>query len=141
MKRVGYFKVGKPKYESVGRMVFRKIQEVIKDEPSNSFVMGECDDLDLMYTFMSEYNTDQVRTILSKNKILIEYSDITSMVLSGDSVNNEFSESFSTDENKEILTEYVIGNLTIDMVLDKINVSGINSINNNDLIVLETKKP
>ena len=78
---------------------------------------------------------------LSKNKILVEYSDITSMVLSGNSTNNEFSESFSTDENKEILDEYVIGNLTIDMVLDKINVSGINSINNNDLIVLETKKP
>jgi hypothetical protein len=141
MKRVGYFKVGKPKYDSVGRMVFRKIQEVIKGEPLNSFVMAEFGDLDLMYTFLSDYKTDQLKTILSKNKILIDYSDITFMVLSGNNVNNEFTKSFSDVENKEVLAAYIKENLTVDMVLDKILDSGIDSINEIDLIVLETKKP
>lgn len=141
MKRVGYFKVGKPKYESVGRMVFRKIQELVKDEPFNSFVMGECGDLDLMYTFLSDYKTDQVKTILSKNKILIDYSDITFMVLSGNNINKDFTVSFSNIENKDVLDSYIKDNLTIDMVLDKILKSGIDSINKIDLIVLETKKP
>jgi hypothetical protein len=122
-------------------MVFRKIQEVIKGEPLNSFVMAEFGDLDLMYTFLSDYKTDQLKTILSKNKILIDYSDITFMVLSGNNVNNEFTKSFSDVENKEVLAAYIKENLTVDMVLDKILDSGIDSINEIDLIVLETKKP
>jgi hypothetical protein len=94
-----------------------------------------------MYTFLSDYKTDQLKTILSKNKILIDYSDITFMVLSGNNVNNEFTKSFSDVENKEVLAAYIKENLTVDMVLDKILDSGIDSINEIDLIVLETKKP
>jgi hypothetical protein len=63
------------------------------------------------------------------------------MVLSGNNVNNEFTKSFSDVENKEVLAAYIKENLTVDMVLDKILDSGIDSINEIDLIVLETKKP
>lgn len=141
MKRVGYFKVGKPKFDSVGRMIFRKIKEIAKDDISNSFVVTDHDNIDLCYTFLNEEKTNQIKNIFSKNKVLIDYYDITNLVLSGSPINEEFNISFSDSKNKELLDNFVKENLTIDMVLDKILKSGIQSINENDIDVLKTKKP
>jgi len=69
------------------------------------------------------------------NKVLKEYKDITKKVL----FQKDLPKVFSENNNKKILMEFLDKNLNSDLVLDKINSMGINSLTEIDHIKI--KKP
>lgn len=92
---------------------------------------------EIMFTFLSEYDTQRVIKVLEKHEIMISYKDITDDVLRA-RMNHERSEQvFAVSEYKTMLNRFLMANLTVDIVLDKINEHGIESISSIDQEILK----
>ena len=117
-----------------------KLQKVfLQLDPNDLDFMASIESKDylkVILTFEIE-NQDKIINQLKKLELLIEYKDITDSV-----VNFIFSEDLQdiiSDNyyNKEIVDNFILHNLDIDKILDKIGKSGIGSINRLEKIFLD----
>lgn len=97
------------------------------------------DEFEVMFTFLSEYDTQRVIKVLEKHGILISYKDITGNVLRAKMDQERSEQVFSVSEYKQMLNRFLMANLTVDIVLDKISEQGIESISDIDKKILEKK--
>ncbi|HLS11122.1 MAG TPA: hypothetical protein VK050_03075 [Flavobacteriaceae bacterium] len=90
------------------------------------------------YFFVSENAIAQILNFLIENKVLLSYKEITTDVLLGSLHTEDFKKTFiEDDEFTYVLEKFILDNLTVDMVLDKISEKGIDSLREIDYQVLE----
>ena len=90
----------------------------------------------VILTFEIE-NQDKIINQLKKLELLIEYKDITDSVVNfifPEDLQDIISDNYY---NKEIVDNFILHNLDIDKILDKIGKSGIGSINRLEKIFLD----
>ena len=89
------------------------------------------------YFFVCENAMAKILNFLRENKVLLYYKEITTDVLMGSIDTEDFRKTFiDDDESTYVLEKYILENLTIDMVLDKINEKGMDSLRKIDYQVL-----
>ena len=136
MVQVGVFTVGQPKHKCVERRIFNSIKYILSENEFKSIVYDEdSDGLDVIYVFSDDWIMGKMEKVFTFNKVLKEYKDITKKVL----FQKDLPKVFSENNNKKILMEFLDKNLNSDLVLDKINSMGINSLTEIDHIKI--KKP
>jgi|SRR5690554_2770751 len=90
-----------------------------------------------IFLFINEIKAYQIINFLQSHGVLISYNEITTEVLMGRMSSLDFQKTFlEDDEFKHVLERFLIENLTVDIVLDKINEKGIGSLHEIDYMVL-----
>jgi len=93
---------------------------------------------DSFYLFVSEGVAFKIRDFLLKNQALKDFKEITTDILMNRIDDDEFNDTFKdTDEFIDVLETFIIENLTLDMVLEKIKEKGIDSLNEIDYQILQ----
>ena len=124
-------------YETVERLkeIDEKLPQDISDKvqsmPGDAFDERVSENEMISYFHIDESDFYFIINILCENYVKLEYEDITFDVLMD---KYEFK-----DEDFEIVKkDYIKNNTTLDIVLDKINLKGINSLNDIDKELLES---
>src|SRR5690625_3886728 len=93
------------------------------------------------YFFVSENAIAQNLNFLIENKVLLSYKEITTDVLLGSLHTEDFKKTFiEDDEFTYVLEKFILDNLTVDMVLDKISEKGIDCSREIDKKVIGAKQ-
>jgi hypothetical protein len=136
MVQVGVFTVGQPKHKCVEKRILNSIKYILSENEFNSIVYDEdSNGLDVIYVFSDDWVINKMEKMFTFNKVLKEYKDVTKEIL----FQKDLPKVFSENNNKKILMEFLDKNLNSDLVLDKINYMGINSLTEIDYIKI--KKP
>lgn len=124
-------------YETVERLkeiddrLPQDISEKVQSMPGDAFDDRISENEMISYFHIDENDFYFIIDILLENFVKLEYEDITFDVLMD---KYEFK-----DEDFEIVKkDYIKNNITLDIVLDKINLKGINSLNDIDKKLLES---
>lgn len=83
------------------------------------------------YIISDRYVFTRILLFLRQKSIDFEYEDISESVLTGDI-------SFKDTNFENEVNEFIINNITVDHILDKINKFGIQSLTESDKIILES---
>jgi hypothetical protein len=83
------------------------------------------------YIISDRYVFTRIILFLRQKDIDFEHEDISDDVLTGDI-------SFKGTSFEDEVNEFIITNITVDHILDKINKFGIESLTDNDKIILES---
>jgi hypothetical protein len=92
---------------------------------------------DYIFIFSDMEKINKLSDLFRKHKILLDFQLKTKEYLDQENI----PEVFNDPDYREVLNNFLIDNLSVDNVLDKINKSGIQSLNEMDHFVLKTKKP
>jgi hypothetical protein len=120
--------------------VYSHFSEIFDDEDVNFLAVEDFGDFDIMYTFLPNYKVNELKRVLDNYGLISEYIDLTDDIIKYDQETPEFKKTFSNDKNLEILKNFRKKNLTVDIVLDKINESGSSSLTDIDKEILSCFK-
>jgi hypothetical protein len=127
MRTAHYFKIIS-KEEDHSQDFYESLTEIL--EGDNSLIaVNEFSTYEIMYTFLEKEKVLQLKNLFEFHEILIEDQEITEDVIKSTIDNEEFEETFSDSDYLEILENFILMNLTIDDVLDKISEKGYDSLN------------
>lgn len=136
MEQVGLFIVDKPKHKCTERLIFNYIKHILSEKEFKNIIYDEdSNGFDMIYVFSENLAISKMEKMFTFNKVLKEYKDVTKEVL----FQKDLPKIFGENDNKKILMEFLDKNLNSDLVLDKINYMGINSLTEIDYIKI--KKP
>ena len=80
------------------------------------------------YLFFDEFKANQIISYLDEAGVLVDYEDITEQVLNSTYKTKEWISSIDFPENFYRLENFLRENLTLDIILDKINREGRDSL-------------
>lgn len=113
-------------------------KSIMKQKEANRHLVFYDDDSTLII-FSSKSKINQVINFLESKNVLDTYREISMDILMDREKGDEFEKAFSeVDKFKSILDNFISENLTIDLVLDKINERGIDSLKKIDYAVLKS---
>ena len=133
MIQVGLFVIGEPSSRLLKQKIMNQVLDVIGDDFDK---VAFCDDEngnDMFYVFFDTKKQNQLHSILTKHNVLISYQNLTTDFLFQKNLNPIFDEG----DFKDILIEFLESHLDTDIVLDKINDMGIQSLSEIDYKVLQ----
>jgi len=134
MNTVHYFKVQSTTDTQIQDQVQHSMSMILADEDENLVAVEDFGDYEVIYTFVSSHKADQMANILRSAGLLVDFKDVTENILMARENGLEFSETL--ENHTELLNKFILSNLTVDMVLDKINENGMSSLGDNDYKVL-----
>lgn len=135
---VGYFKVKNPKSQEFATTIFKEIVSIVGVDCIEDVVFDNSHKGgDHIYVFSDLGRINKLTELFRSNDILLESNLKTKEFLKL----SEFPSIFDDPDYQEVLNNFLIDNLSIDEVLDKINSSGIESLTEMDHYILKTKKP
>jgi hypothetical protein len=134
MNTVHYIKVRKVVDPQVETEISEQLGLLFGEEDERSVAVEEIGDYEVICTFLHPYKVEQMVSIFKIYNILVEEKDVTDSVLMA-CKNDEFDTVL--EYHQDVIEEFVKKNLTVDVVLDKINLFGVGSLNDNDKKALE----
>ncbi len=94
-----------------------------------------------IFCYLSDYNLKKLSDLLIDLSIdFFSIEDLSSKVLLCESFNTSYLDDDGSDRKEDIdklVNDFYISNITVDYILDKINIKGVESINEIDRIILE----
>lgn len=90
-----------------------------------------------IFAFLKEWEVIPFTKILKKYGMFISKKDVTNDVIMGRFPGSDYKECFEFVTYRKILNEFIEQNTTVDHVLDMINESGIDSLNDSQRKVLK----
>lgn len=105
--------------------------------------VGFIDDNNMLSFFCSstDYNFKRLSVLFMDLSINFSIDDLTDKVLLSENINTSYldeDESDMTEEINEFINDFYMNNVTLDLILDKINIKGVTSINEIDKSILES---
>jgi hypothetical protein len=135
MEKVGFFIVGKPNQEYLEDVIFDKMRDFLTIEEIKGIAFFENEEShDILYTFLTEEKNVLLVNLFNEYEVLIHYSDITEEVLLQNNINKTLLEG----EFKILFEKFLLNNLNIDFILEKISKLGVESLTNIDYKVLKS---
>jgi len=135
---VGYFKVKNPENQEFALSIYKSMVNIVGVANIESLVFDNSHKGgDYIFIFSDMDKIDKLSDLFRKHKILLDFQLKTKEYLDQENI----PEVFNDPDYREVLNNFLIDNLSVDNVLDKINKSGIQSLNEMDHFVLKTKKP
>ena len=140
MDTLSYIKVKKVNCINVDALIYDKLSSIFEPNEGNKFIIKEFGNFEVIFTFLPTYKITKLVLFLSKIGILIEHIDITSDALMSSMRNKrkhyEFVKTFEDESAKKELNEFLENNLSIDNILDKIIIKGVDSLTDIDKKIL-----
>ena len=135
---VGYFKVKNPESQDTATKIFKKIISIVGVDKIDEVVFDNSHKGgDYIYVFSENKVIDQLTSLFRQHNILLEFSLKTDEYLTI----SEFPSVFDYPDYREVLNNFLIENLSVDKVLDKVSSRGVESLTEMDHFILKTKKP
>jgi hypothetical protein len=135
---VGYFKVKNPENQEFALKIYKSMVNIVGVANIESMVFDNSHKGgDYIFIFSDMDKINKLSDLFEKHKILLDFQLKTKEYLCQENVH----EVFNDPDYREVLNNFLIDNLSVDDVLDKINKSGTQSLNEMDHFVLKTKKP
>lgn len=98
-------------------------------------------DEDEVFLFLNKSKTNQIIDFLKSKNILDSYREISMDILMNRVRSDNFKKTFAKEDRfTMILDKFISENLTVDLVLDKINERGIDSLKKIDYDILKSNK-
>ena len=132
-----YFKIAQVKDEQIQKSILFETADILEDGDDQLIAVEDFGDFEVIYSFLPFYKAERFLALLEKFNILIDYKDVTEDVLMAREKGREFIGTFQDDTYKRVLERFSEDTLTVDMVLDKINEQGIDSLTDLDREVLK----
>jgi hypothetical protein len=104
------------------------------------FVEYVKDNFNCMFCIVSDYDMDDLSKLYDTLSVKVKMEDITKKVILGDNINTSYRSERGFNVSREInnlIEEFYKENVTVDDILDKINLKGIKSITNIDKLILK----
>lgn len=120
----------KEKISYVENNIPKCILEKLQNLPGDTLDTWVSDKHLVSYVYIKETDLDFFLNIFFDNNINFKFIDITFDVMIG-------NYKFSDNDFDSLKSDYIKDNLTVDIVLDKINIKGIKSLSNLDKLVLK----
>lgn len=135
---VGYFKVKNPESQDTATKIFKKIVGIVGVDKIEQVVFDNSHKGgDHIYIFTENEVIDELTKLFRQHNILLEFSLKTDEYLTV----STFPSIFDDPDYRDVLDNFLIENLSVDNVLDKISSRGMESLNEMDHYILKTKKP
>lgn len=133
---IEYIKITDEKFEEEVQKemlnLFKSIMDT--DECTHSVIFG---DNDTIFTFLDSGKVNKIIELSISLGILKTYRDISDDILKGNYIDDNFKKTFSKSVlHKNVMVSYIKQNLTTDIILDKINENGIDSLSLVDFKIL-----
>lgn len=95
---------------------------------------------DSIFLFVEEYKIKLLLSWLEKKDLILSYKDISNDIINGDIYDSEeFNHSYNNDEEfKKVFDKFILENVDVDNILDKINRKGIECLTEIDRIILKS---
>lgn len=119
----------KERIRQVENTLHKCILEKLHNLPGDTLDIWISDDHLISYVYIKETDLDFFLSLFYNNNIKFDYTDITFDVMIDD-------QKFDDVDFTSLKYDYIKNNLTVDIVLDKINIKGINSLSEIDKLVL-----
>lgn len=121
--------------------IFEKIVEPamskIFDENDDKFIaVEEINGADVLFLFVEERKVNELINLLEEHDMIEFTKEVSEELLMGD-LDVEYLSMMMSDEFKSMFDSFILKNLDSDMILDKIIAKGIESLSDNDKIILE----
>jgi hypothetical protein len=115
-------------------LVFFK--SILSEKEANQYIaFGE---EDYIFSFLSRHKTAQIIKFFSSKVLLDSYSEVSMDILLDRIKSDDFNVLYIKDDRfASMLDRFISKNLTVDLVLDKINERGSESLNKTDYEVLK----
>lgn len=137
-------KVEDPKIEKqIGDELLVLFKSLMTQKEAYHYVVFSEEDTEeeYLFLFISKNKILQVIEFIKSKGALKSFKEISTDILMDRIISDDFNSTFlKKDEFNHILDKFIYENLTVDVVLDKINESGINSLKKIDYDVLASKK-
>lgn len=133
MIQVGLFIIGEPSSNLMKKKIMNQLLDLIGDDFDKVAFCDDEEKNDMLYVFLDSEKQNNIKNLLSKHDILLDYQNLTSDFLFQKNLNPIFNEG----DFKDILIEYLETHLDTNTVLDKINEMGISSLSEIDYKVLQ----
>lgn len=104
------------------------------------FVEYVKDNFNCMFCIVNDYDIDDLSKLYDTLSVKVKMEDITKKVILGDDINTSYRSERGFNVSREInnlIEDFYKENVTVDDILDKINLKGIKSITNIDKLILK----
>ena len=133
---VAYYKISGPKDRKQARVMFSQFIEILGEENFDLVAIDNSDkSSDRIFIFNDLSVIENIKNFFLEKGYLLEFEIKTKDYL----ISKEIDPILFNDENYDILSTFFKETLTIDDVLDKINYSGLDSLNKLDYLILSGK--
>jgi hypothetical protein len=133
---VAYYKISGPKDRKQARVMFSQFIEILGEENFDLVAIDNSDkSSDRIFIFNDLSVIENIKKFFLEKGYLLEFEIKTKDYL----ISKEIDPILFNDENYDILSTFFKETLTIDDVLDKINYSGLDSLNKLDYLILNGK--
>jgi|LakMenEpi03Aug12_release.lakeMendotaPanAssembly.Ray.scaffolds.fasta_scaffold12675_26 hypothetical protein len=133
---VAYYKISGPKDRKQARVMFSQFIEILGEENFDLVAIDNSDkSSDRIFIFNDLSVIENIKNFFLEKGYLLEFEIKTKDYL----ISKEIDPILFNDENYDILSTFFKETLTIDDVLDKINYSGLDSLNKLDYLILNGK--
>jgi hypothetical protein len=137
--KIYYFDIPSQTDEKIDNQLLKLFAEMVLNVGSHHMAFADCEkDRDQFYLFWPEYKIQELVALFKGTGAEMQYKDVTDEILNSSLKNKEFEEAFSVEKTYNLLKEFMLSNLTQDMILDKINEQGIESLNEFDKTILSS---
>lgn len=134
MTQVGLFILDEPNSEFMKRKIFKFFLNILSDKDLKNIAYSENEKgQDLIYVFLELDKQEKIHNLFKKYDVLLSYKNLTSSFL----FQKDLNPIFNGGDFKQILFDFLDNNLDKDTILDKINVMGIDSLNEIDYKILQ----
>lgn len=133
MTQVGLFIVGDHKSKFMKKKIFNKMMDIFDGNLKNVAYCENPEGLDMIYVFLDIEKHKEIYNLFKQYEVLESYKNLTSEFL----YQKELNSIFNDGEFKEVLVNFLESNLDKDIILDKINDMGIDSLNEVDYKILQ----
>lgn len=133
---VAYYKISGPKDRKQARVMFSQFIEILGEENFDLVAIDNSDkSSDRIFIFNDLSVIENIKNFFLEKGYLLEFEIKTKDYL----ISKEIDPILFNYENYDILSTFFKETLTIDDVLDKINYSGLDSLNKLDYLILNGK--
>ena len=133
---VAYYKISGPKDRKQARVMFSQFRDILGEENFDLVAIDNSDkSSDRIFIFNDLSVIENIKNFFLEKGYLLEFEIKTKDYL----ISKEIDPILFNYENYDILSTFFKETLTIDDVLDKINYSGLDSLNKLDYLILNGK--
>ena len=135
-RNIIYFKIAQLEDEKIQKSILFETAEILDEEDENLMAVEDFKEFEVIYSFLPSYKSERFKNLLEKFGILIDHKDITEDILMAREKGDEFIKTFKDENYRKVLERFLEKNLSVDMILDKINEQGIQSLSEIDKGIL-----
>lgn len=113
-----------------------KLKDNLTNEDLDNVSCSEYDNINIILCYLNPLKIIEIKESFSTNNMLIESYDVTNQIIN--QTKDKWLKIVSKKSNsKKIIDKFISDNLSIDIILDKINSNGIKSLLESELLFLE----